>query len=27
MQIPMGKTIPDDVVNSFRDLLFKIPKA
>lgn len=27
MQIPMGKTIPDDVVNSFRDLLFKIPKV
>jgi hypothetical protein len=26
MGIPMNKTIPDDVVNSFRNLLFKIPK-
>jgi hypothetical protein len=26
MEIPMGERIPDDVINAFRDLLFRIPK-
>lgn len=26
MNIPMGKRIPDDVINSFRNLLFRMPK-
>lgn len=26
MNLPMGKRIPDDVINSFRNLLFRVPK-
>jgi hypothetical protein len=26
LEIPMGERIPDDVINAFRDLLFRIPK-
>lgn len=26
MNIPMGRSIPDDVINGFRNLLFRIPK-
>jgi hypothetical protein len=26
MEIPMGERIPDEVINSFRALLFRIPK-